>query len=197
MKKEDLDKFRKEYSTYVEAVDSGFSEIEKLQKELDEDPRVLQIKKLQEEIKNDPRKQRLKDLIEIQKDYNYQKGSYGYWGYTSSDYAYFASKPFVNTGDTYGVLLRYGPRDASTLGRIAQVDGMIYTYLDVENVDLFDKRVEDAEAFEKGHIIIPAIGDINEERVKKEFFLGCINNDPEEVAKQLVKKYSETAKEEE
>ena len=44
MKDETLKKFREEYTTYLEAADSEFEEIDELEKELEKDPRVIQLK---------------------------------------------------------------------------------------------------------------------------------------------------------
>ncbi|MBR5370205.1 MAG: hypothetical protein IK137_02755 [Bacilli bacterium] len=191
MKKETLNKFREEYTTYLEAANSYFSEIPKLQEELDNDPRAIQIKKLQEELDKDPRTIRLKKLEHYKSIHEYQKREYGHWNYTNSDYAYFETKSIVIGTDTYGYLMRFGPIDSSKLyGERSKIGGFIYAYMDIENFNITDVKVEDAEEFEKGRIVIIPPSDNLDERIRKEFLIGCITMEPEEAAKQLVKKYN-------
>lgn len=180
MKEETLKKFREEYTTYLEAANSEFEEIDELNKELEKDPRVIQLKKLQEEINNDPKTKRLEELKKIKKDYEQQKQEYGYWNYTNSYYAYIKTRPIINGEDSCGILVRFASR----------LDEEIYFYLDVESLDGFAIEKDKAEEFEKGHIVIPVSSDANEEVIRREFFIGCITATPEESAKQLIKKYS-------
>ena len=182
MKDETLKKFREEYTTYLEAADSEFKEIDELEKKLEKDPRVIQLKKLQEEINNDPKTKRLERLKMIKKDYEQQIQEYGHWNYTNSYYAYIKTRPIVNDEDSCGILVRFeSRRDIET-----------YCYLDVENFNGFRIKKDKAEEFEKGHIIIPVPSDANEERIRREFFIGCITATPEESAKSLIKKYNTT-----
>lgn len=185
MKEETLKKFREGYTTYLEAADSEFKEIDELKKELEKDPRVIQLKKLQEEINNDSRTKRLEELKKIKKDYEQQKQEYGYWNHTNSYYAYIKTRPIINGEDSCGILVRFTSR----------WDEEFYFYLDVENLDRFTIEKDKAEEFEKGHIIIPVPSGANEEAIRREFFIGCITATPEESAKSLIKKYN--AKEEE
>lgn len=180
MKDETLNKFREEYTTYLEAANSGFKEIEKLKNELEKDPRTIQIEKLKEEMKNDPRTIRLKRLEHFKNFHDYQKREYGYWGYNNSDYAYFEAKSVITGTDTYGILIRYESR----------IDKDTYVYLDIENFDDYKIEKDKAEEFENGHIIVPNPNRVSEERIRKEFLIGCITMTPEESAKQLIKKYS-------
>lgn len=50
MKEETLKKFREEYTTYLEAADSEFEEIDELKKELEKDPRVIQLKNYKKKL---------------------------------------------------------------------------------------------------------------------------------------------------
>ena len=190
MKDKTLREYREKVVTYVDAVDSDFKEIEKLEEELEKDPITIQIKELQDKLAKDPRTIRLAKLKEIQKRYESDKSEHGYCNYTALDYAFMANKPVIEDNETYGILLRFGPRDSSTLGRKAQVDGEIYTYEDIELLKPIDIRVEDAEDFEKGHTIIPVPRNAMEEAIRIKFLKGCVYKEPEEVAKELIKKYN-------
>ena len=218
MKEETLKKFREEYTTYLEAADSNFAEIERLEKEFENDPRVIQIKKLQEEISNDPKTKRLEELKKIKKDLERQKEEYGYWGYSNSDYAYFTTKPVINEEDAYGVLVRFGPRKLKNLfinveshtkdgivthpisGDTFSIDDLestAYTYLEIETFCSHYIVLErDVEEFEKNHKVIHAPSESCEEKIRKEFIIGCALTSQEESAKQLMKKYNNTKEEE-
>ena len=189
MKDETLREYREKVVTYVDAVESGFGEIEKLEEELEKDPITIQIRELQDKLNNDPRTQRLAKLKEIQKRYESDKAEYGHWPYTTLDYAFMANKPAIKDNETYGIFLRFGPLDSSTLGRKPQVDGTIYIYENVESFDLVDRRVEDAE---ETHTIIPVPRNARDEAIRIEFLKGCVYKEPEEVAKELIKKYGES-----
>ena len=106
MKEETLKKFREEYFIYLVAADSEFKEIDELEKDLENDPRVIQLKKLQEEINNDPRAKRLKELKMIKTDFEQQKIDYGSF-HPNSFYAYYKTRPNVSYKDSYGLLLRF------------------------------------------------------------------------------------------
>ncbi len=190
MKDKTLREYREEVGTYVDAVDSDFKEIEELEGELAKDPITIQIRELQDKLAKDPRTIRLAKLKEIQKRYESDKAEYGYCNYTVLDYAFMANKPAIKEGETFGILLRFGPRDSSTLGRKAQVDGEIYTYEDIELLKPIDIRVEDAKDFEKGHTIIPVPRDAKDEAIGIKFLKGCVYKEPEEVAKEFIKKYN-------
>ena len=196
MKDETLREYREKVNTYVDAVDSDFKEIEKLEGELAKDPLTIQIKELQDKLAKDPRTIRLEKLRKIKDGYESDTANFGYFAYTTLDYACMANRPRIKADETYGIFLRFGPRDASTLGREAQVDGEIYTYVDIESFALVDKRVEDAEGFEKDHTIIPVPRNAREEAIRSEFLKGCVYNDPQEVVQQLIKKYNPNASDE-
>lgn len=192
MKDKTLREYREKVATYVDAVDSDFKEIEELEGELAKDPLTIQIRELQDKLARDPRTIRLSKLKEIQKRYESDKAEYGHWPYTTLDYAFMANRPAIKDNETYGIFLRFGPLDSSTLGRKPQVDGTIYIYENVESFDLVDRRVEDAEEFEKTHTIIPVPRNARDEAIGIEFLKGCVYKEPEEVAKELIKKYGES-----
>ena len=242
MKDEALQKFRKEFTTYAEAVDSDFSEIDELEKELAKvqgynqllksiaerndwqrekeiaqiawggnllepidsyyqkgiDTRTSEIEKLREELANNPKYIRLKELYGIRKKYKKQRMVIGLGPsidvrYTGRDYAYFATKPTIEEGDTYRILLRQNNSNGN------------YDYVDVEriigtHVVDFSIKPEEKDEFEKtrleeGYLIVPiptkvGVRDLFE--IKKQFFLDCVDKDPEEVKKQMIKKYGES-----
>ena len=188
MKDETLKKFREEYTTCVNAYKSNFSEIKELKEELENDPITIQIKELQEKLNNDPRTKKLEKLNKIKEDVRNQNIRCGHWGYADEDYAYFATKPSINDEDSYGILARFsyrGERDIET-----------YCYLDIENLNTFTIEKDKADEFEKGHIIIPVPSVVDEEEIIREFFVGCVTEEPKEVAKTLAKKYNTRNEEE-
>ena len=241
MKDETLQKFRKEFTTYAEAVDSDFSEIDELEEELAKvqgykqlpillaekydwqrekeiaqialggnvleplddyyqkgiDYRNSKIEKIREELANNPKYIRLKELDKIRKNYENQRTIMGLGPsidvrYTGRDYAYFATKPTIEEGDTYRILLRQNKSNGN------------YDYVDVERINSthivdFSIKPEEMEEFEKtrseeGYLIVPIpakVGVTDLFAIKKQFFLDCVDKDPEEAKKQMKKKYGE------
>lgn len=191
MKDEALKKFREEYTTYVNAFNSNFSEIKELEEELEKDPRVIQLKKLQEEIINDPRTKRLEKLKKIKEDIKHQKYDLGSLEHSAENYALFATTPDVAGDDTYGIFLRCGPIDISEYdSENCRGKEIKYTYVDIESFDCKDVMEEESKKFEKGHIIIPVPAGVDMIGISREFLLGCVTEEPKEVAKTLAKKYN-------
>ena len=162
------------------------------------DYRTSEIKKLREELANNPEYIRLKELYKIRKNYENQRTIMGLCPsidvrYTGRDYAYFATKPTIEEGDTYRILLRQNKSNGN------------YDYVDVERINGthivdFSIKPEEMEEFEKtrseeGYLIVPIptkAGVTDLFAIKKQFFLDCVVKDPEEVKKQLFKKYGES-----
>lgn len=242
MKDETLQKFREEFTTYAEAVDSDFSEIDELEKKLKKvqgykqllkliaerndwqrqkdiaqvvlgynrleplddyyqkgiDTRTSEIEKLREELNNNPKYIRLKELDKIRKNYENQRTIMGMGRsidvrYTGRDYAYSATKPTIEEGDTYRILLRQNKSNGN------------YDYVDVERINSthivdFSIKPEEKDEFEKtrleeGYLIVPIptiVGVTDLFEIKKQFFLDCVDKDPEEAKKQMIKKYCES-----
>lgn len=214
MKKEELERFSKSYHKHLDRINNAYTEIERLQNELDNDPRKLEIERLEEELRNDPRRLKIQELEKeiyndprhtkiyglknLLSDYEYKKRNH--YILTPEEYAYMQTYPrIVDEKDSYGILIRIGPyienEEYMPFEEIPENDPntkVVYLYNDIENVAIQTTVYEsDIEEFEKNHKVIYAPESATSFMLIKEFHTLLLETmDPEIAYNTMVEKYN-------
>ena len=214
MKKEELERFKKLYNMNIDRITNAYSEIERLQNELDNDPRKLEIEKLEEELQNDPRRIKIQELSEqlyndprnnkiyglknLLSDYEIKKRDQ--YILSLEEYAYIKTFPkIIDAKNTYGILVRFGPflenKEYLPFEEIPENNPntkIVYLYTDIENpiiqTSVYDNEINE---FELNHKVIHASDTMCHYAIQKEFYTLLLESmDPEIAYKTMVEKYN-------
>jgi len=199
MKQEVLEQFRKDFNKYYSILNFDNSELSKLLKKQENDPRQKEIdklkekiekinkkiKKLEKELENDPEYELIEDATWTLMRYRLFS-DYDSCGYSSEEeFAYKQSEPEINEDETYGYLLCVVP--------YKNQDNQIYEYYNLEKWTIKYKiPVEEVASFEEGKKIIhlPCYTTYRDlDNFKKHFCMKLLEQNPEEAFNSLLEEY--------